>query len=107
MTDVSLHQFLVLLTWFLLAALLCLTLLIARFYQKFSGEQMHYRLYFVCIVLFGAMFVRIAGVGFVVGDYFADALSIVGGSLLLFLSLILYFRMMRSKDNLAPPDNVS
>lgn len=107
MTDVSLHQFLVLLTWFLLAALLCLTLLIARFYQKFSGEQMHYRLYFVCIILFGVMFVRVAGVGFVIGDYLADALSIVAGGLLLFLALILYLRMMRRNADAVPRESSS
>lgn len=98
MTDVSLHQFLILLTWFLLAALLSLTLLIARFYQRFSSEKTYYWLYFACIVIFGAMFVRIASAGFVIGDFLTDALSIVGGTLLLFLTILLYVRMMRHRD---------
>lgn len=99
MADSSLHQFLVLYTWFPLAVLLSFMLLIGRFYQKFSGERTYYRLYFLSILLFAGMFVRIASTGFVIGDFIADVLSIVSGLLLLFLSLLLYFRMMNEKEN--------
>lgn len=94
----SLHQFLTLYTWFPLAVLLAVMLLIGRFYQKFTGERTYFWLYLVAIVLFGAVFVRIASAGSIVGDFLSDALSIVSGSLLLFLSLILYLRMMNTKE---------
>ena len=95
----SLHQFLTLYTWFPLTVLLAMMLLIGRFYQKFSGEQTYFWLYLLAIVLFGAFFARIANIGFIVGDFLSDALSIISGSLLIFLSLLLYLRMMNSKDD--------
>lgn len=94
----SLHQFLVLYTWFPLAVLLAFMLLIGRFYQKFSGEATYYWLYLLCAILFGALFVRIASAGFNVTDTITYSLSIISGSLLLFLSLILYLRMMNKKE---------
>lgn len=99
MSNVSLHQLLVLYTWFPLAALLSFLLLIGRFYQKFSGQRTYFWFYFLCAVLFGALFVRLADIDVLQVDFLADALSIVAGSLLLFLSLLLYFRMMKHKDN--------
>jgi len=96
--DTSLHQFLVLYAWFPLAVLLSFMLLIGRFYQKLSGETTFYRLYFLAIIVFAALFVRIAGSGIIIGDFVADALSIIAGGLLLFLSLVLYLRMMTNKD---------
>lgn len=98
MTLSSLHQFLVLYTWFPLAVLFAFMLLIGRFYQKFSGEATFYWLYFLCAILFGALFVRITSVGFAIGDTISYILSIISGSLLLFLSLLLYFRMMNEKE---------
>lgn len=94
----SLHQFLTLYSWFPLAVLLAVMLLIGRFYQKFSGERTFFWLYLLAIFLFGVLFVRIASGESAVGDFLTDALSIVSGSLLLFLSLLLYLRMMNSKE---------
>ena len=94
----SVHQFLTLYTWFPLAILLAFMLLIGRFYQKFSGESTFFWLYLVTIALFGAVFVRVASSGIIVGDFLANALSILSGGLLIFLSLLLYFRMMRTKE---------
>lgn len=99
MNDVSLHQFLVLYTWFPLAVFLSLVLLIARFYQKFSGERTHYGLFAVCILGFGIILVRFASIGISVGDFFADALSFLMGVLLLFLVLRLYKYMMLNEDD--------
>lgn len=99
MSNVSLHQLLVLYTWFPLAALLSFCLLIGRFYQKFSGGRTYFWLYLPCTILFGIFFVRLAGVDVFQADFLADVLSIIAGSLLLFLSLLLYFRMMKHKDN--------
>lgn len=94
----SLHQFLVLYTWFPLTVLLAFMLLIARFYQKFSGEETYYWLYLAVIVLFGALFVRMASIEFGMGDLLVDILSATVGILLLFLSVLLYFRMMSTKE---------
>jgi hypothetical protein len=94
LNTVALHQFLVLYSWFPLAALLLLMLLIGRFYQKFSGEKTYFWLYMVVTGLFGAAAVRYAGAGVVVGDVLSDGLMLVAGSLLLFLSVVLYHRMM-------------
>jgi len=99
LNDVSLHQFLVLYTWFPLSALLFFLLLIARFYQRFSGVKTWFWLYVLVIVLFGAMAVRDAGVGMVVGDLLTDAFSILAGGILLFLVILLQNHMMRQKKH--------
>ena len=93
------HQFLVLYTWFLLSALLFCLLLIARFYQRFSGVKTYYWYYVLVMVLFGAMAVRDAGAGLVVGDLLTDAFSIFAGGILLFLSVLLYSHMTRQKKH--------
>lgn len=99
MSNVSLHQLLVLYTWFPLAVLLSFLLLIGRFYQKFSGERTYFWFYLPCAILFGALFVRLASMNFFQNDLLANGLSVIAGALLLFLSLLLYFRMMRHKDD--------
>lgn len=95
MTPVSLHQFLVLYSWFPLAALLFFLLLIGRFYQKFSGVQTYFWVYIVAMIIYGAAVVRYAGVGIVLGDALADVLYLIGGLLLLCLVGVLYYHMMR------------
>ncbi|KXK23615.1 MAG: hypothetical protein UZ15_CFX003000564 [Chloroflexi bacterium OLB15] len=54
MSAAALSQLLLLYSWFVLAALLTFLLLVARFYQKFSGERTYYKLYIVPILLYGA-----------------------------------------------------
>ena len=93
MTPLSLNQFLLLYIWFPLAALLFLLLLIARFYEKFSGEQTFFRLFALPIALFGAATVRYASINQMAGDMWADGLMAVGGTILLALCLFLYRRM--------------
>lgn len=97
MNNVSLHQFLVLYTWFPFAALLLFLLLIARFYQRFSGERTYYWLYIPAVILFGAMSVRYASAGIVVTDIYTDTIGIFAGGLLLFLTLRLRRLMLRRK----------
>jgi hypothetical protein len=89
----SLNQFLMLYIWFPLSALLFLLLLIARFYEKFSGEQTHFRLFAAPIALFGAATVRYASVNRMAGDVWADGLMAVGGIILVALCLFLFQRM--------------
>lgn len=94
MRDVSFHQFLVLYSWFTLAALLLFVFFIARFYQRFSGITVYYRFYLVAAAILGVAAVRIAGVNRLLGDPVADLLSAVAGGLLLLLVVRLYRRML-------------
>jgi hypothetical protein len=80
-------------TWFPLAALLFLLLLIARFYEKFSGEHTYFRLFSLPIVFFGTATVRYASVNRMAGDGLADAMMAVGGLILIALCLFLFRRM--------------
>lgn len=93
MNTVSLNQFLVLFTWFPLAMLLMFLLLIARFYQKFSGESTYYRLFLVPVILYGAAGARYASISRMTGDIVGDLLLAVSGFTLIGLCLYLYRQM--------------
>ena len=94
MTAVALNQFLVLYTWFLLAALMLFMLLIARFYQNFSGERTYFRLFLLPVVLFGIAAVRYTSLQLVAHEMIADLLIAIGGFILLGLSIRLYWLMI-------------
>jgi len=79
--------------WFPLAALLFLLLLIARFYEKFSGERTNFKVFALPIVLFGAATVRYASINRMAGDLWADVLMSAGGVILMVMCLLLYRRM--------------
>ena len=89
-----LNQFLILYGWFPLAILLLFLLFIARFYEKFSGERTHFRLFILPILLFAAAAVRYAGLRQVFDNTLGDLLTALGGSILLILCLSLYRRMI-------------
>lgn len=103
MTSVSLNQFLMLFMWFPLASLLLLLLLIARFFEKFSGQRTYFRLYTLVIVLFGAAMVRYASVDRISGDLPGDVLMGTAGVLLALLSLHLLRLMVWRQGGL--PDH--
>lgn len=92
-TLTALNQFLLLYSWFLLAVLIWIMLLIARFYQQFSGDQTYFRLYFVPLVLFGVAAVRYASINQMYGDWFGDLAYGSAGLVLIILSLRLYRQM--------------
>lgn len=95
MTSFSTNQLLILYTWFALAWLLFFLLMIARFYQKFSGVRTHFRWFLAPIVLFGAAAVRYASVDRMAGDdLLGDWFSAAAGVILLVLCAILYRRMI-------------
>lgn len=94
MSPLSLSQALILYTWFPLAALLFFLLLIARFYQKFSHKRTFFRLFIAPMLLFGIGAVRYASIDSYSGDLIGDLIVAVGGLLLLFLSVWLYWRML-------------
>jgi hypothetical protein len=84
-------------SWFALVGLLVFVLLIARFYQRFSGEPTYFLLFTLPIVLFGAATVRYASIDQVAGDGLADALFAVGGIILTVMCVFLYHRMTRNR----------
>lgn len=90
----------------LAALLLMVMLLIARFYQRTSGEHSAYGLFLIPAVLFLAAGLRYAWLGrqtgsspvqtLVAGDPAADLLRFAGGILLVFLCLFVY-RLMTGR----------
>jgi len=76
--------------WFLLVGLIVFLMLIARFYQRFSGEKTHFRLYLLPMLLFGAQAVRQTNFPH---DALGNLFAAVGGAILLALSIFLYWRM--------------
>lgn len=93
MNDFSLHQLLSIYIWFGLSALLFLLALIARFYERLSGEHTYYRLLAVPAVLFSVALLRLAGLDRLVGDTWGDVLLLVGGASLTALCLHVYHLM--------------
>ena len=83
-------QLIVLYDWFLLVGLIVFLMLIARFYQRFSGEKTFFQLYLIPILLFGGQAVRQSNTP---NDMLGSLLAALGGIVLLGLSLLLYRRM--------------
>jgi hypothetical protein len=81
---------LILYGWFVLVGVIVFLMLIARFYQRFSGEKTLYRLYLIPMLLFGFQAVREAKV---TEDWIGHLLAAAGGVMLVALSLLLYRRM--------------
>ncbi|MGB1287273.1 MAG: hypothetical protein ACPG7F_12110 [Aggregatilineales bacterium] len=106
MDSVSLHQFLVLYTWFPLIAILLLLLLIARFYQKFSGDRTFFQGYLIPVIGYGFVAVRYAARETISGDMFADIVALISGVILLILAFHLY-RCMMARSRLQKLDRVS
>jgi hypothetical protein len=94
---VSISQFLMLYNWFVLVGLLVFLLLIARFYQRSSGESTYFRLFSLPIVLFGSATVRYASINQIAGDGLGDMLYIVAGTILVVQCLFLYHIMTRNR----------
>lgn len=99
MTLNALHQALILYTWFPLTVLLFFLLLIARFYQKFSGKRTYFRFFMLPMVLFGAAAVRYASIDQIQGDILGDLLSASAGVSLLVLSVTLYRQMLAGVES--------
>jgi len=95
--SLSLNQFLLLYTWFLTTALLVFLLLIARFYQNFSGRRTHYRFFLAPIGFWGIFAVRYANLDRLAGNAIADLALGMGGIVLLILCGHLYRLMLIRK----------
>lgn len=104
MVPLSLSQFFALYTWFPLALILFILLLIARFYQKSSGERTFFRVLIVPIIAFGFAGVRYAANDQIVGDGLADAALVVAGLTLTGMSLMMYWHMIVQLRRRKPDD---
>ncbi len=90
MTAEAFGKLVILYGWFLLVGLLVFLMLIARFYQRFSGERTHFRLYLIPIVLFGVHAIRQT---YFQPDPIGDILAASAGIVLIGLVIFLYWRM--------------
>lgn len=93
MAAISVSQFLTLYTFFPLALVLMILLLIARYYQRFAAERTLFQWFALPLVLFGAATMRYASINAIASDGLGDALLGVGGLVLIPLSVFLYRRM--------------
>jgi hypothetical protein len=100
MAAISLNQVLILYAWFPLAALITIMLMIARFYESFSGERSYFRWYLLPIILFAGGAVRYSSVNQITGDLLADILITVAGISLLILSVHLYRLMTTGRKRM-------
>jgi hypothetical protein len=91
-------QIMLLYTWFPLAAVIAILLLIGRFYQQFSGERTFYLAFLVPLGLFALALVRNASVDLIAGDPLADLLGAIAGLTLLGLSFFLYHVMTKGRS---------
>lgn len=85
-------------TWFPLAVILAIYLLIARFYHRFSGERTYYWFFIIPIIFYGAAAVRDASLESTAGDPLGDLYGVIGGVVMLGLTLHLFWKMTRSKQ---------
>jgi len=94
---VSLHQFLTIYAWFGLSALLFLMALIARFYERLSGERTYYQWFVIPVIAFAGATLREAQLDQVTGDISTDILLFIGGVSLAVLCVHIYHRMTRGR----------
>ncbi|PJF26786.1 MAG: hypothetical protein CUN53_06535 [Phototrophicales bacterium] len=100
MTALALGQLLSLYTWFALTALILIVMLIARFYQQFSGINTLYRWFTLPIAFFAAAVLRYNSVDQIVGDSLGDLLAGVGGAVLIWLIVRLSRQMLHRTSGL-------
>lgn len=93
-----LNSVLTLYNWGIVALLLVFQFLIARFYEKKSGQQSHYAFFLVPALLFLIASVRYAfGTNDLAGDAWGDSLLFIGGGILIAQSAFLFRLMMGGK----------
>lgn len=97
MLDLTGHQLLTVLNWFLMSILIGFLILIARAYEQITAEKTHYWRFLIPLLLLGGASVRTAFVNDLGSDAFADVLWAIGGFSLALLSLSLYNSMMSQR----------
>lgn len=98
MTLEIVSRFLLLYGAFATGAVLIFMYLIARFYQRSSGDQTHYRWFLLPIFCLVAAFIRNASTNQLAGDLFSFLLFIIAGVFLLPLSIRLYRVMTDGRE---------
>jgi peptidoglycan/LPS O-acetylase OafA/YrhL len=93
MNTISLSQVLLLVSWFAIGLLTYILALIARFYEASSGQPTFYRLYAVPVLVLGAATARYVSVQRWGDDWLGDALTFIGGAILIVLCVQLYRQM--------------
>ena len=93
MNSIAISQAALLIFWFMLAMLIFVLALIARFYESNSGQPTYFRWYAAPIVLLGVGVVRYVSLNQWGDDPIGDILMFFGGTMLLVLCLRLYFTM--------------
>jgi len=89
------NSVLTLYNWGAVAVLLIFQFLIARFYEKKSGQRSYYAVFVIPAVLFLVASARYAfWVNDLAGDVWGDSLLFVGGGILITLSALLFRLMM-------------
>ncbi len=92
---INLHQLLTVYIWFGMSILIALLALIARFYERLSGQQTYYRFFVVPVIAFGAAAARFSHLDRITGDAWGDVLLLCGGLSLAALCVHVY-RLMTS-----------
>ena len=95
MGDVSIHQIATIYIWFGLGALLFLMALIARFYERLSGQRTYFQLFLVPALTLAAATILLTRKDVIAGYVIADVLLLVSGLALGALCLHVY-RLMTS-----------
>ena len=90
----SLNQLILLYMWFATTAILLFLLIIARFYEQFSGKKTHYRWVILVIIGFGIGFIRYAEVSVLLGDMPGDLILGSSGLFLIGFSSRLFWMMV-------------
>jgi hypothetical protein len=97
MSTITINQISLLLTWFFLTILVFLLALIARFYEKFSGETTYYKYYLVPVLLMGIATARYVSLDQWGGDIAGDIFLFGGGFALSGLCYHLYHQMTKGR----------
>ncbi|MBN1565950.1 MAG: hypothetical protein JXA10_19065 [Anaerolineae bacterium] len=95
MSGISIHQVATICIWFGLGALLYLMALIARFYERLSGQRTYYRLFAVPVATLALATIIMTRQDIVAGDVVADLLLLASGLSLGALCVHVY-RLMTS-----------
>lgn len=96
MSELGLYQALMIFAWFPLAFTLAMLMLVARFYERFSGTRTYWPLFGLPLVGYAAAYVREAAIG-IPADPLADVLQMLSGVVLAVLSARLALYMLRHR----------
>lgn len=97
MGSITVHQIVTLYIWLGVSALLVLLALIARFYERLSGERTHYLYFALAIALLAGASMRQIARDQLTGDALADLLAAAGGVMMGALCLHIYRLMIRGR----------